>query len=807
MAKTLVLNGAAARTGAGRRLLPLLVPLFFLSGVSGLIYQVLWLRLLALVFGVTIHAASTVLAAFMAGLALGSFAAGRLVDRARSPLLWFGVAEGLVGLSALVTPAALEAVERLYVAIHPALSPVPGAVTAIRFACSFAVLLVPTTLMGASLPLIVKSSLARGGGLGERVGLLYGTNTAGAIAGTLLAGFVTIGGIGIGASFGLAAACNLLVAAVAVALALLNDRERAPDTGSDRPAAGARNGTPSRAMATTSPAGPVPGDRARRLVLVVFALSGFASLALEVVWFRILVLFLPVTTYAFTTMLATVLAGIAGGSWLVTPLLRRREGRDWLTPLALIELAIGVVALLSFAALEPAYVALDGAERLLGGRVPVTLLASALIVFPTALLLGVAFPIGLRLWARAGDEGGGGQGDETRDATGERIGLFYSLNVCGAIAGSLAAGFVLLPALGSRGSLVAVAALNLLGGGLLLGALPHERRPFALGAGAAGVILFLGAAIVLPDPFGIALARRYGGERLLWREEGAQTTVSVHEAADGVRILYLDGLHQANDTPDTIRVHRMIGHLPMAIHPRAREVLVIGLGGGATPGAVGTHPGAAVDVVELSETLVRGAAWFGHVNDDVLDRPNVRVHIDDGRNYLLLTPKRYDVITADIIRPYHAGAGNLYSAEYFRLARAALADDGIMVQWVDPANATQYELIVRTFLSVFPDATLWDDGRLLVGARGPLRLDPAAFERKLAVPGERAALATMGFDSFDALLAGYVAGPEELARFIGPGPILTDDRPRIEYFLSLPRDDRPADLTGVRGDPLRHVGR
>jgi spermidine synthase len=761
--------------------------LFFLSGVSGLIYQALWLRLLALVFGVTIYAASTVLASFMAGLALGSFAAGRLADRVRNPLLWFGIVEGLVGLSALATPPALGAIERLYVALYPSLPPSIAALTLARFLCSFAVLLVPTTLMGATLPLVVKSSLLRNEGLGARVGLLYGTNTAGAIAGTLLAGFVLIGGVGIATSFRLAAALNLLVGVAATLVALRGRGEvghcaahRASEAGGGEEAE------------ESMPEG------ARRVVLVVFALSGFAALALEVIWFRVFVLFLQATTYAFTTMLATVLLGIALGSCLVAPALRRR--RDWLVVLAAIELAIGPVVLLSFVALTRAYDLLAWTERFLAGRLPLALVVSGLAVFPATLLMGVAFPIGLRLWAASGTAG-------TAARDGERIGLFYSLNLCGAILGAITAGFLLLPRLGSRGSLIVVAALSLGSGLLLLAALPRSRRAAVIRAGAAGILLFAATALVVPDPFAAALAQRHPGEQLLWREEGVGATVSVHQGAAGTRLLYLDGLHQASDLPEAVRIHREIGHLPVALHPDPREALVIGLGGGATPGATSRHPAIAVDVVELSAALVRGADWFGHMNDDVLRRPNVRLRIDDGRNHLLLTPKRYDIITADIIRPHHAGAGNLYSAEYFRLARAALKDDGVMVQWVDPQSETQYKLIARTFMSVFPETTVWGEGRLLVGTKGPLRLDPAAFERKLGDPAAREALSAIGLGSFEALLAFYLAGPDELRRFVGPGPILTDDRPLVEYFLSLPRADRAADLGTLRGDVRRHIPR
>jgi spermidine synthase len=791
--QTHVVERCGAHHFGTRWLLPTLVSLFFLSGISALIYQVLWLRLLALTFGVTIYAASTVLASFMAGLALGSFVAGRLVDRAYNPLLWYGLAEVFVGLLALPTAAALAGIERLYATFYPALPHAFVPLTLVRFSFSFVILIVPTTLMGATLPIAVKSSLLRAEGLGQRVGLLYATNTAGAIVGTLLTGFYLIGGIGVDASLRLAAALNLLVGVAAVVASLAFKRQQAE-------AAGRLRATdPSNAAANSADIAVL--ERVRGLVLLVFALSGFASLALEVIWFRLLALFLEVTTYAFTVMLATFLCGIAAGSYLITPFMRRRLPR--LELLAAVELAIGSASLFSLVALARVSAVLPWAEPLSGhpfvGEPVLMHAASFLAIFPTTLLMGVAFPVGMHLYAASNTD------SATR--SGQRVGLLYSLNVCGAIFGSVAAGFLLLPRLGSRGSLIAVAAISLTSGLLLLTALPRARRAWVTSAGAIGGALFLVAALSVPDPFAVVLAYRYPSEQLLWREEGVQTTVSVHQRPNGSRVLYLDGLHQANDSSGMIHVHRQIGHLPMALHHDPKAVLVIGLGGGATAGAVSTHAAVDVDVIELSEAVVRGSDWFRHVNHDVLRRPNVRLRIEDGRSYLLLTPKRYDVITADIIHPFHAGAGHLYAAEYFRLARGALKDDGLMLQWIPPGSETQYKLIMRTFLSVFPNTTLWASGSLMIGTNQRLQLDPTDFERKVQDTVTRAELASIGLESFQSLLGLYTAGPGELHRFVGPGQILSDDRPVVEYFLSLPRHDRRVDLTNLHGDVLGHVKR
>jgi len=287
--------------------------------------------------------------------------------------------------------------------------------------------------------------------------------------------------------------------------------------------------------------------------------------------------------------------------------------------------------------------------------------------------------------------------------------------------------------------------------------------------------------------------------REFWREEGVQTAVSVHASAFR-RSLYLDGLHQANDTPDMVRLHRIIGHLPMVLHPAPDDALVIGLGGGATPGAVSQYPGASVQVVELSESVHKAAAFFAHVNYDVLNQPNVRVRVDDGRNFLTLSGETFDVITADIIQPVHAGAGNLYSREYFSLVRAALEDGGLALQWIGHREPSQYALIMRTFLDVFPHATLWFDGNLMVGSTTPLRLDPNTVALKRASTVTAQALDDIGLTSFEVLRDWYTAGPEAMRRFVGAGPLLTDDHPLVEYHRSLPRDAAPLDLSALRSD-------
>lgn len=757
----------ASRTSA-RWLLPVLCLLFFGSGFAALIYQVVWLRSLSLVFGVTVHAASTVLAGFMAGLAVGSAVAGRLRTGVRQSLVLFAAIELGVGATALAAGPLVAWLTESYAAVGARLPESFALVTVVRFALSFAALIVPTSLMGATLPVLVRATSADPR-LGTRLSTLYATNTAGAIVGALLAGFYLVPSLGVRRAAWLAASVNLAVAVVALIV-----RQRTSEA------------APGAAPAAVDAGDDVEVDAStRRTVLAVFAASGFASLALEIVWFRVLALHLRPTAYAFTIMLAAVLAGISGGSYLAAPLFR--QPRPWLLILAAMQLAVALIAVLSLNALPLVAPVQDLLGPVLGAvGVPEyvwpLVTTSVLSILPASLLFGAAFPIGLRLFVGA-----------STDAS-RRVATFYSVNVCGGIAGSIVAGFLLLPWFGSRGALIAVSFV------MLVSSVALAYRLWSTWPNAAGFLSIVGPVTFLMcglntiDPFGDFMRRVHRTDRLVWLGEGVQTTVSVHEQRGGTKVMHLDGMHQADDSRPSRLTHHRIGALPMMLHPNPKRVLVIGLGGGATPGAAAMFPGAQVDVVELSQEVVDGAAFFGHINFDLLTRPNVRLRVDDGRNYLLTTSAKYDVITADLILPNRAGATSLYSQQYFALARRALAPGGLMLQWIGSESEFEYKLIMRTFLSVFPETTLWGDHSLMAGTLEPFTLSASRFEERRADPAFRKV-----FDwNLDVLRRLYVAGPKTLAAFVGDGPTLSDDRPVTEYFLSLPNPNPPVVFEGVR---------
>lgn len=805
----------AARPRAGNVLLPALLLLFLASGVSGLIYEVVWLRFLTLVFGVTIYAVSTVLTVFMGGLALGGYLAGRIADRLRRPLRVYGLVEVGIGLSALLTPPAFGLLNSVYRALYPALPQDLTSLSLVRFVLACLILLVPTTLMGATLPIVVRSSLGRSGSLGTNLSLLYASNTAGGIAGAYLAGFVLIGGAGVRATTMVAAALNIGVGIIAILLDWWQ-RETSEVATNDV----ARSKDPATSIIN---AGTVSAQRvALRWLLIAFLVSGFVSLAYQVIWTRILAMFFESSTYAFNLILCTFLLGLAVGSYLVAPVINRRA--NWLFVAAVMEWAIALTALLSVFAISHLHQLVDVlrrlplAEHLVSGEQRATAVMAFVTMFPTTVLLGAAFPIIMKLYAGRGESAeqgtGGRAGAQAESVAGRRLGRAYAANVCGAIAGSWAAGFVLIPLLGTHASLVSLAAVNaLVALGLLRYAAPEWFRSLA----PAGLALAVGAAALTPDMYSAVFARY--GDRVEWYEEGLEQTVTVLQGPE-VRRMYLNGRHQANDSPGMVRLHDLIGHLPMLLQPASggraasgsvsggtlpagapRRVLVVGLGGGATAGAAAVYDGAMLDVVELSDSVVRGARFFSHVNGNVHDAPNVRLRTDDGRNHLLLTTDKYDVIMADAVRPQHAGSAALYSGEYFQLARSALADGGVMIQWLDDSiPESQYKLLLRTFLSVFAYATAWVDGAFIIGSERPYGIDRQLIAERLSGRAKGAA-ERIDLTSPESVIRLFTATDAELRAYAGEGLVVSDDHPYVEFFRSLPHDRKLPDTSVFRRDP------
>ncbi len=737
--------------------------LFTLSGVSGLIYEITWIRLLSHLLGGTSFAISTVLAAFMGGLALGSRHFGKIADRNPRPLalyarLEFGIA--ITGLAAylliLLAPAAYVAVARV----------LPGpALAVLRVIVALVLLLPPTFLMGGTLPVLARFVVTSRERMGRGLGLLYGVNTFGAVLGCFLAGFVLIGAFGLRISTFLAIAINLLIGL----LILLVER-----------------GTHPAAEAVDAPEAAAPAPDADmaidpRLLCLIFALSGFASLGYELYWSRALQHFLGNSTYAFSAMLTTFLLGLAFGGWLGGHLVDRV--RRQVALLGWTQLAIGVAALSTVLLIWEWLPRVADGDWLNSREIGWTsyiarrFLVAFTVMAPTTFLTGMTFPVVTRIGVHELRRLGGG------------VGNLYFFNTLGAIAGSLAAGFLLLPLFGAKGALILTGCLSAAVG--LAAHLGTRRRRAVEPVVAALVLLALAASAPKLARSGRTLLSDTQGpyDRVLFEREDHAAETRVYRKPDGGLHMSIDGYHIGGTEKTILRKEKILAHLPMLLAPEARSTLSVGLGSGITLGALALYSQLErLDCVEIVPSVVDGARHFGPFNGYVLDDPRTRIIVGDGVQFLLTAKERYDIISSDSkLNPQYSGNAPLLSRDYYELCRDRLTTDGVMVQWLAThLPLIELQMITRSFLAAFPHvAVFWYDpyNYVLAGSPSPLVLDMDAAARHVKQPALAADLTSLQLDDPYSIAGLYVAGKERLAADLGSSPINTWERPRLEFSV------------------------
>ncbi|OLC48329.1 MAG: hypothetical protein AUH43_09715 [Acidobacteria bacterium 13_1_40CM_65_14] len=789
------------------------VLLYTASGAAALLYEVAWTRLLTLQLGHTVAAASTVLAAFMGGLALGAWLAGsfdslalssskgelaqdRRFDRA-SGLRTYAALEIVVAVAALMLPFALAAsVPALGWAYADGTAAARFGVA--RVVISLALLGIPAAAMGATFP-IAANWYARAS---ADAGLLYATNTAGAAIGAIGAGFLLIPALGLRATTWIGVSLNVIAGAGAWWLST----KPTPITAEVAERAEKPKGKPKKEFLRTQRAPRLLPSAMPRLALIAVAISGFTALVYEVAWTRLLALVIGPTTYAFATMAAAFISGLAIGSALGTRLARRAsQPAVWLA-LMLVVGAVAAVGAAWFAATRmPLLVAAEVADpAVVFGRVVATqAIAVGLLLLPMTLALGATFPLALAVAA--------GRTIASRDI-GRGAARVYAANTVGAIAGALTAGFVLIPRLGLRTTFDAAAILAAsAGAGCLAIALGGPRkaalRPIglatALAAAAIVAILLMpswdrellssGAYKYAPYLASADLETALRAGRLEYYKEGAASTVSVRQLT-GTLSLAIDGKVDASNAGDML-TQRLLGLLPVLLHGRAQDICIIGLGSGVTvdsalaPGGV-RH----VDVVEISPEVVEASRLFERENGRALSKPGVRLIVGDGRSHLLLTPRRYDVIVSEPSNPWMSGVAALFTREFFQAARSRLNPGGLLCQWAHTydISAADLQSIVRTFASVFPQGTMWLVGEgdlLLIGTAGESvapHIERMAREWRAGTAS--AALTSVGIDEAAALfdlLSLYAGGPRELEQYGNSAVVQSDDQMALEY--SAPR--------------------
>lgn len=753
--KAAIMSGKGDRAGTllvARMSVPWPALLLFGSGLTALTFQILWIKQLSLVVGIDIFAVTAGVSAFFAGLVLGGLALGRPIDLSVRPyLLYAGLETGVAVLGVAVT-FLLAAAPAWFAALEMRSG-------VLAWTMVFALVGVPAFLMGGTLPVLVRAVTSSAVAIGRKGGGLYAANTFGAIAGALLSSFLFIPSLGIkGTAF--AAAAIGLMAALGAMLA-----DRGAPAGEALPVAA-----------------PARLSRDAKVAIALYALAGGVALGYEVVWSQAIVQFMSTRAFAFSVVLATYLAGLALGAALFAHWADRvRE--PWSAFGLLIALA-GLTALLQMALLggwlihlqtlaERAAWALTGNDLArMSARFAVAALA---VVFVPTLFLGAAFPAALRLIVADGHVGQG-------------VGLVAALNTLGGIAGTVLTGFVLVPQLGLIRTLVLLAfAAAAIG---LIAVLWRRQGRAAL----AATVVALGAigllAALMPANKLATLLPAAGKGEIVFYEEGRGATVAVVEQKGGkgtFRRLYIQGVSNSGDSLPSLRYMRLQALLPLVIrHNHAKSVLVIGLGTGITAGATLNYAGLERRVVaELLPGVARAAAVFaGNYDADRDTRLDLRVR--DGRRELLQSADAYDLITLEPPPPSAAGVANLYSSDFYRLAASRLEPGGMVAQWLPlpTQNGDDTRALVKSFIEVFPHATLWTTElheMLLIGSFAPMPLDLETISRRLAEPAMRDALAEVGIASPAALLATWIAGRDSLVTFAGSAEPVTDDRPRIEY--------------------------
>lgn len=778
--------------------------LFLLSGAAALIYQVVWVRSLALVFGGTHLAVTTVLAVFMAGLALGSWLIGKRVDTQRRPLRVYGVLEIGIALSALLAVRLISGFPSLYAALAPGRDTDPLLLTLLRVLLSAAALIVPTTLMGGTLPVLAAFAARSASSLGARLSLLYGVNTLGAAAGAAVAGFYLLPFHGVTVALAAAVAVNVAAGAGALLLAL-----RVPDAALSAP-----EPDPAPRDGREVPDG--KRNAAAMFVLIGAGVSGFCALSYEVLWTRVLTMIIGTSVYGFTIMLIAFLTGIAGGSQLYTMLAARlaasRTGLRLMIGLfGVVQVLIGVSAffvslhirdLPLHALVLRGWIASLGMDSFQARQWANLFIAFSVMLVP-ALCMGFAFPLAGDIIARA------------RNEVGRAVGAVLSVNTIGAILGAAASGFLLIYLFGVERSLQMIMAINAAWGLLVVARLHRSPAPAAaVGAVSLAVLLFLAfdsGSLRIWDAKFFAVFRNNQPEafdtrdkirdaventRVLFSDEGVNATISVIKVrGGGDQALLVNGKVVASNTPQDRQCQLTLGHLPLLLHRDPKKVLVVGLGTGMTLGAVSVHQRVEeLTLVEMEPHVLPAARTFGAYNHQVLDDPKLRIVINDGRNHLLTTTDRYDVITADPIHPWTQGSGYLYTSEYFKLAAERLRPGGIMCQWL-PIYEMQVEdlrSVAATFASRFRYTLAWltHYDAELIGSNEPILLDEQVLARRIAEPAVAADLAQVMMGTPRDLLSFFLMGTAGLERFAAGGTVNTDDNLKLEFSAPLSIADR-----------------
>ena len=738
---------------------------FLLSGMSGLMYQVVWVRMLTRYLGTTTSATTTVLCVFMGGLALGAFIGGKIADRIENRLFGYVIIEIGIALTALLSSFTIISVlGGVYVDFYQFFGNNYLFLTTVRIIFSMICLLIPTVLMGSTLPLLVALITHHNHYFQHGLGRLYSINTYGAVLGVFLTGFFLLGALGERSSLYLAALLNLAAAVLAYQV------DKHLKRGGDISPRSYR----SSAEIPIPQAYPFP---VRFWSSITIFFSGFTALAYEILWTRLLMLPLKTSIYAFSFMLGLFLVGIAFGSSLSTkfPVSKNRP----VSTFAIIEILIGCLTLTGMFI----YVFIDRMSMGFTTNYGWGIATSAAMVFPVAVAFGWQFPVAVRCCI------------SNSTAPGEETGWAYSANTLGSILGSIAAGFILNPLIGTSVTMVMLGLLNIILGAVLFWVSPREEHGKLPLAAALLVACFCIMALQIGNPYKTVMTeritRRFGPEAKMFEfyEGVAGTTVPSgvpHRRL--ARQLFINGEGMTSLVSET----KLMAHLPMALVKDPQRVLVVCFGMGTTVRSASrfseniTH----IDAVDIVPRVFDSFEFFHKDAEKIKRQPNIALHAEDGRNFLAVRKELYDVITIDPAPPIHsAGTVNLYTREFLQLCKARINKQGVVCLWLPPEHASELIMIIKTFVNVFPGASLWGGltypGLYLIGGHRPFDQNRKSLEQLAERLSTISDLSEWddNLKDRDTLMRLYLLGSEDLSKIVRQSPELTDDHPYTEFPL------------------------
>lgn len=763
--------------------------LFILSGAAALMYQIVWFRYFALFLGNTTYAQATVLATFMGGLAIGAWLWGRRADKSRNPLAVFAWLEIAIAIYCFLYPFILDVVRSVFIStvISLGLRSDGGTVLFMKLIVSISTILLPTVLMGGTLPVLVKFISRRIEESGRNVAILYFLNSFGAVVGSVLAGFFMVRIIGLQATIFSAASLDLIVGISA--LLLLRIAQRIPEFDSQSNASDVQYPT----YTFT--------DTQIRVAVLVAGLSGLAAMVYEVAWVRMLIPVLGSSTYSFSLMLVAFISGITVGSWLFSVIHHRIKNLFGFLVVCQLGIVLAMVLTLPQYGRIPFYFwhvahVLSRSEITYPIYLSFQFAFGFIIMFIPTLFMGMTLPVVSRIASR------------DIKVLGSSVGNVFSVNTIGTVVGSLAAGLALIPLIGVKSTIEFAIAVNLLCGLAILYYDTVRRRlikqVYAVGAFAAVILYFsvapqwnysvsltsvfrqINRSAEPPSRYSEFLAQRIPRD-IYYYKEGTTATVAVVGGSDErTRILIVNGKPDASNMGD-MPTQVLDGQIPMMLHPGADSVLVIGLGSGVTAGSVLTHPIRHLDIVEISPEVVEASEHFNDVNNEPFQDPRTTVYIDDALSFMKLTRHKYDVIISVPSNPWIAGIGNLYTIEFFEEARKKMRPGGLMVQWFHTYEMDDetLQLVLRTFHSVFPHITVWQTlstDIVIVGSEE--KVVPDFNRMKERFTDEKIARDLARIDIFDlpTLLSIQIMTEKHVAEYAGEGLLNTENIPYLEYW-------------------------